>query len=212
MGLEEILQGIREDGRAEVAAIGQQADREAAAILARARARAEADAERLSQAGADALAAERGRLGLAAEVDAARGLRRAREDVFAGALAAAREALAATRERPGYPELLQELLAEALAMCPHPEEVRVDARDVALLDAVPALRATLGPLRAAATAAPTWGGVEVSGADGRVLVRDTLEERLARAEPQLRTIVSRVVPGLLPELLPPDPRPAAVVA
>ena len=39
----------------------------------------------------------------------------------------------------------------------------------------------------------TWGGVEVAGADGR-RVRNTLEERLARADAELRLTAARLIP------------------
>jgi vacuolar-type H+-ATPase subunit E/Vma4 len=56
---------------------------------------------------------------------------------------------------------------------------RIDPRDEAL---APQGESTL----------ETWGGVELEAADGRV-VRNTLEERLRRAEPELRRLAAHAL-------------------
>ena len=196
MALADILRDIEQAARAEAAGIEQESRAEAARILREARARAAVEAESVSDARAEDLRAERERLRLSASVDAVRGLRLAREEACQTALQAARAHLAETRSRPDYPQILQGLLAQALAACPAAEEIRVDPRDAPLVSH-PNARARLGAVRVVA-AGTTWGGVDAVAAGGRVVVRNTVEERLARAEPYLRELVARTVPGMAP--------------
>ena len=54
--------------------------------------------------------------------------------------------------------------------------------------------AELGTDIAVEPALETWGGVVGDGGDG-CLARNTLEERLANAEPALRLVLARIAPA-----------------
>ena len=70
------------------------------------------------------------------------------------------------------------LLAESRAALPAARELRIDRRDA---DLARPLADGLG----VELTLDTWGGLELASDDGRTL-RNTLEERLANAEPLLR--------------------------
>ncbi len=99
-------------------------------------------------------------------------LRAAREDAFASLLVGVGEALGALRSSDAYAAHFAALLAESRAALPDARGLRIDPRDQ---DLAPAGEPALD----------TWGGLELAGDDGRTL-RNTLEERLANAEPLLR--------------------------
>ncbi len=201
MALQDILAAIERDGEREVAATLAEAEREAASILARAREEASRRAAEVEGAAAAELEAEEERILREARLRATRLLREAREEVYRAALAEARRRLAGVRARPCYPAILRALLEEALAALPEAEVVVADARDAE------AFAGAAGG-RSVRPALETWGGVEVATGDGR-LVRNTLEERLARAEPFLRALVASRIPGMAPEALE-DDRPPEV--
>lgn len=108
------------------------------------------------------------------------GLARVREEYLQRALAAARESLAGQRDQVGYPDVLERLVREALeALGESGARVHVDPRDAACV------RASLGHLPDRPEITPdlgTAGGVIVESADGRILVDNTFDSRLARAE------------------------------
>jgi V/A-type H+-transporting ATPase subunit E len=129
---------------------------------------------------ADALRA-RARLAASAVV------RRARDESFRECLAEVRQRLEAVRSSATYPAVLRALLTESLAALPGATMLRVDPRDAALAaDLVAELDARLeiqGTLE-------TAGGVELVRGEDRV-VRNTVEERLANAEPALTLLFGR---------------------
>jgi vacuolar-type H+-ATPase subunit E/Vma4 len=85
-------------------------------------------------------------------------------------------------------------LDESLANLADAEVVQVDPRDVAIAEQVRSQRSLKLCI---APDIETWGGVVVRTADGRA-VRNTLEERLERADPFLRPVVASIVPGMAP--------------
>jgi len=171
-------------------AIRREASEEAERRLDDARQRAQAiedeahvQAERLREQ-MEAEAAREGAESLRQQVQAARlqalrETRRRREEIFQQAQAEVRQALSTARDEENYPALLEALVAEARTALPDAALARVDPRDAAREpSAEPCLE--------------TWGGVELEAADGRI-VRNTLEERLRRAEPELRRLAARAM-------------------
>jgi vacuolar-type H+-ATPase subunit E/Vma4 len=124
-------------------------------------------------------AALRHRLVNAARLEALRQTRASQETIFAAAHSQLRERLREARSRPDYAALFAALLAEAQAALPGATVIRIDPLDAAL---APHAESTLD----------TWGGVELEAADGRI-VRNTLEERLRRAEPELRRLAAHAL-------------------
>jgi vacuolar-type H+-ATPase subunit E/Vma4 len=195
MGVAEILRAIEQEADEEVARIGAEARRQADAILAEARREADHTGAAVVAAAVDRLDAERRRLRQDALAAAARLSRTTREVIYQRALGKAGARLAAVRDRPDYQSLLGDLLREAVSALPDAKVVRVDPRDAHAVAAL-AAEAGVGAMRVDAER-DTRGGVEVATEDGRA-VRNTLEERLARAEPYLRAVVARTVPGMGP--------------
>ncbi|MHC4938856.1 MAG: V-type ATP synthase subunit E [Planctomycetota bacterium] len=107
--------------------------------------------------------------------------RAAREQVFAQAFAQLSAALENARSREDYARIFAMLLAEADRALPDASIVRIDPRDAGHVDD-----------RTVETTLRSWGGVELAAADGRV-VRNTLEERLRRAEPELRRLAANAL-------------------
>ena len=102
----------------------------------------------------------------------------AQEEAFATLVNGIRAELADLRSTSEYPELFRALLAESRAALPAARRLRVDRRDFDLAT----------PLAGGLDVDPvldSWGGVELASDDGRI-VRNTVEERLANAEPVLR--------------------------
>jgi vacuolar-type H+-ATPase subunit E/Vma4 len=192
MPLPDILRAIEEGGDEEVARIEAEAEREVEAILARARAEAERVAQEVRQPLGAELRVATERLRGRARAEAARLLRESREEVYRRVLDLVVARLASIRERPGYRASLRALVDEALGALPDAAVVHVDPRDA---EAVGNDR--LPPGVRVAPDLQTWGGVEAAAEDGRV-IRNTLEERLRRADPFVRPLIAKALPGTPP--------------
>jgi vacuolar-type H+-ATPase subunit E/Vma4 len=178
MALADLLQAIEADAAAERARADRETAAEATAIVEQARAQAAELAAELAAEPEGEARAQAERTRALARMDASAVVRSAREEAFASLLAGIRSQLDAVRGAASYPELFRSLLAESRAALPEAHELRVDPRDLDL-----ATKLARG-LRVD-TALDTWGGLELAGDDGRT-IRNTLEERLANAEPLLR--------------------------
>jgi len=191
MALHDLLAAIEAEATAEVARLRDGRHREAGAIIADAERQAR-DLEAAAVAAAEREEREAGELRLTAARDhAAAGLRDAHEAAYQLIAAETRARLAAARDRDDYPAILAALLAEARAALPTATVVRVDPADE------PLARGLLpgdSPVRVEATLRSA-GGVEVADGAG-TRVRNTVEERLAAAEPALRALAGRLLrPG-----------------
>lgn len=195
MSLEAVLAAIRQQGDTEARDIEQRAQMEVARILA------EAEREReLSQQAAErhALAtarAERARILQAASLEALQIMGSAQQNLVDRVLAQLRTRLSQLRSSPEYPAVLRRLLVEGMEVMAG----SLGDGDTVQLFVDPRDRDLLGPMLAALPMAcvpryelDTWGGVLVTGADGRVSVDNTLETRLEEATGYFR----RVLPAL----------------
>lgn len=187
-GIPALLAAIKAEADQELAQLDTQAHLQAEALVDGAR----ADAERLEREPVDLqepdLAREAARRLAAARLDAQNRVRQVREEAFQDALAALRARLTTVREEPGYAQMLASLVAEAVEALPSGKRLLVDPRDEDLA------RRTAAELDLELLVEPTlqtWGGVVLDGGEGRV-VRNTLEERLANAEPSLRLELARI--------------------
>jgi V/A-type H+/Na+-transporting ATPase subunit E len=178
MALADLLRAIEAEADAERARADRETAVEAAEIVERARDEAGALEAALTAAPETEARAEAARMRALARLDASSAVRSAREDAFGSLLTGIRATLAALRGTDAYPALLEALLAESRAALPSARELRVDRRDADL--ALP-LADGLG----VELTLDTWGGLELASDDGRT-IRNTLEERLANAEPLLR--------------------------
>ena len=187
MALSDLLAGLQAEAAAEEAALEAETRAEVTRIGEQAQAEARLLREHALQADEDELRREAEALRARARLAAAAAVRRAREDAFDELLVEVRGRLGALRESATYPALLRALLREGLSALPAATSLRVDPRDerlaadlVAELDAELQIVATL----------ETAGGVELTRGEDRA-VRNTVEDRLANAEPTLRLLFGR---------------------
>jgi len=179
MALRNVLDTIRREADEEAERRRVHARTVVAEIEEQARAQATVWREEMEAAAAREAAESRRRLVNAARLEALRKTRAAQEAVYAAAHAQVREQLQRARDRPDYARLFTSLLAHAQTALTDAAVIRIDPRDAAL---APHAESTID----------TWGGVELEAADGR-MVRNTLEERLRRAEPELRRLAAHAL-------------------
>jgi V/A-type H+/Na+-transporting ATPase subunit E len=178
MALDDLLRAIEAEAHeqrlladrekaASATAIVEAAGREAAALQAQLAEAPEAD----SREAAEAVRA-------AARLQAAVTIRVAREAAYESVLDRVRVKLSVLRGSATYPAVFRALLDESRAALPDAGELRVDRHDADLATSI------ADDLRVVAVL-DTWGGMELAGDDGRS-IRNTLEERLANADLELR--------------------------
>lgn len=185
MALADILTAIRRDAEAEIAVAEAEARADMGALLLQAatdgaRAEAEVASQRDRELGvAIALIAGEARLA------AARTLRIAREQLFRAVLVQVHGRVEALRGEACFASVTAHLLAEGLALMPDPSVVRTDPRDrclvVGVLDRI-GVEAEVDPSLVSA------GGLQLVNDTG--VVDNTFEQRLANAEPYLRSMFS----------------------
>jgi vacuolar-type H+-ATPase subunit E/Vma4 len=184
MALENLLAGLKADADAETARLEAETQAESDRIVDNARAEARLLQEQAVRADERELRQEAEQRRANARLDAAAGLREAREELFQEFLTEVRTRLSALRDRPDYRDLLRALIRESLHALPVATILRVDRRDEPLArDVLEELDAELD----VDTGLKTAGGVELESTDGRT-VRNTIEERFANAEPALRLL------------------------
>lgn len=193
MALSELLTAIQADADAERAERLRRAEREAAAIEAAASSEA-AELERrlVAEAGRQARA-DAARRVATARLAAVREIRDGREDTFLELREQLTRELAGARDDTGYPELLGALIAEALAALPDATRLSIDARDAHLAAAHLPEQSTIF----LDTTLQTWGGAIATSDSGRRVV-NTLEQRLADAEPSMRLLHGQALAGARP--------------
>ena len=191
MTLVDLLAGLEAEAASETARLEAETREEADRIVETARAEARALQEQAVRAGEAELRREAEQRRALARLAAAAAVREAREDAFREFLAEVRARLDALRGSSGYPSVLRALIRESRAALPAATTLRVDPRDERLAaDLLGELDAELQLL----TALETAGGVELASGDGR-RVRNTVEERLANAEPALRLLFGETQRG-----------------
>ncbi|HEU5387640.1 MAG TPA: V-type ATP synthase subunit E family protein [Streptosporangiaceae bacterium] len=184
MALPDLLAAIEADAAAEAARLRAERTTAAAAILADAGQQA-ADLQAAAVAAAESQERRAGKLRLAAARAAASNrILDAREAACQQILGDVRAELGAIRGRGDYPEILAGLIAEARDMLPGCVTLRVDPADEALarrlLHGDDKLR--VEPVLSSA------GGAEVTDGAGATAI-NTVEARLAAAEPVLRALI-----------------------
>lgn len=193
MALADILAAIRHETEEEIVRIGSAAKDEIAAIEADADAAAMAAQGQASHANDHVAKASEDRIRNRAQLGANRRLREAEEQVFHKALERVRARLDDLVATDRYRLVMGSLVAESREVLPSAMILRVAQADVDLAKSVVEagqfadciVEATLEDGR----------GIELSTNDGR-LVRNTLEVRVARAEPHLRRLLAREVPEI----------------
>lgn len=183
MGLAELLAALQDDAQDEIARLDRDASTQAQQLLTDAEQRAHTLHSEPVEAAEARAAAEAVTLLSGARLDAGRILRGAREVAFRAILDDVRDRLAALRDDPVYQSVFAALVRESLAALPAGRALRIDPRDEAIAARV--LRKLERGDVTLDACLRTLGGVELASPDGRLL-RNTLEERLANAQPGLR--------------------------
>jgi vacuolar-type H+-ATPase subunit E/Vma4 len=191
MALTDLLKSLEAEAAAEAARLDAEAADRARAVVEAARAEARSIEELAARADEDELGRMSTQRRAAARLAAAGTLRDTREECFRAVLAAVRARLESLREADAYPAVLQAAIRESMDALPVASVLRVDPRDESLAKEV---LERLGVRLTVTATLETAGGVELVGDRGRT-VRNTLEERLANAEPELRLLFGRTLVG-----------------
>ena len=195
MSLVDLLAGLEAEAAVETARLETETREEADRIVEAARAEARTLQEQAVQAVEGEVQQEAERRRALARLAAAEALREAREETFREFRAEVRARLDTLRESAAYPSVLRALIRESLAALPAATVLLVDPRDERL---AAGLLAELGASPQVSAALETAGGVDLARGDGRT-VRNTVEERLANAEPALRLLFGEALAGRAPE-------------
>jgi len=190
MTLSDLLAGLKAEAAAEDAQLDAETRAEANRIDAAAQDEARMLQEQALRAVEDELRAEAETRRARARLAAAAAVRQAHEDAFHEFLAEVHRRLDAVRESPSYPTVLRALLRESLTALPAAGLLRVDPRDERI---AADLLVELGANLEIAATLETAGGVELARGADRV-VRNTVEERFANAEPALRLLFDQTQP------------------
>jgi vacuolar-type H+-ATPase subunit E/Vma4 len=194
MGLEAILEAIRASGRAQVKEIETRTEAEAEQILGQAGVEAQKIRNEARQAALSGAAAERARILHEERLKGIRLLGNMQKDLVDMALTHAGERLAEWRSMPAYPTVLRSLVEEALAELPQAEQehfrLQADPRDRLLIEEI---LPEIGCDVHATYPLDSCGGAVVTSWDERIVVDNTLETRLRRAESFLRRHLPRLV-------------------
>jgi vacuolar-type H+-ATPase subunit E/Vma4 len=190
MALSDLLAGLKAEAAAEDARFDVETRAEATRIGAAAHDEARIIQEQALRAVEDELREEAETRRARARLAAAAAVRQAHEEAFHEFLAEVSRRLDTIRKSPGYPTLLRALLRESLTALPAAALLRVDPRDERM---AADLLAELGAKLEIAGTLATAGGVELARGEDCV-VRNTVEERFANAEPALRLLFGRAQP------------------
>jgi vacuolar-type H+-ATPase subunit E/Vma4 len=190
MSIEDILRALDEQCRQECQEIFSRAEGEAKQILDKAQDEAEAIRQtRLAKVKAEAESETTSML-YSARLKSKNEIISEKEKIAEKVLVAAESRLQGLRSQSDYPAVLEGLIKEGLTRITGKVVVHVDPADEAVADTV--VRG-LGIDYELRTDIQTVGGAEVSDADGRVRIINTVEERLNRAREKLRMQVSGIL-------------------
>jgi V/A-type H+-transporting ATPase subunit E len=191
MGLQAILEKIRNSGDAQIQELEKDTQARVNDILAQAQMEArQIEEDACANASAPAVA-ERARILHRARLEALRIVGEVRENLVDTAIARARERLAAFRADPAYASVLRALTEQALTelSADGVEKVQLlaDPRDRALLDEI---LADMDLELLVSYSLNCWGGLIAKSSDGRVVVINTFESRLESGTAFLRSHLS----------------------
>jgi vacuolar-type H+-ATPase subunit E/Vma4 len=193
MSLHAILEAIRESGEAKVREIESRAYTQMHEMMANARLEAERMQEQASASSLEPAYPERARIVHRARLEAMQITGNTRKELVDATLEQVRGRLAGFRTDPRYPEVLRNLLQQALSelsgsgwqvMGAGSTCLEADPCDRPLLEA---LLQELHLNLPVSYSIQCWGGLIARNENGRVAVINTLEARLERAVPYLRS-------------------------
>jgi vacuolar-type H+-ATPase subunit E/Vma4 len=198
-GVQSVLEEIRSLGSARVQEIEAEARARADRILSDADAEASELREAILREAVAPAQRERAQILHQARQQALKILDAGRQEVVDLALSLTRQRLAAFRQDPDYPAVIDQLVAEALTALhgsltgdelPHLAFDPDDRDQVERALSSPEDERVLQELEM-----DSWGGVIARSPDGRVVIDNTLEARLIQATPFLRRNLPRLLKG-----------------
>ena len=190
MALDDIFRALAEQAESEIDEILQDARDRADAILAEAQEDAEQVKEsRMSEVERSARAKAAQSIN-AARLESKKRVASAKQKAVVEVFDQAKEALKMVRSTKGYPELFRELAEEAGGTLAGEPEVLVDPVDMELaqstfskMDITVSLSSELS----------TAGGLVMTSDGGRIMRRNTLEERLGKASQMIQAEVAEIL-------------------
>jgi V/A-type H+-transporting ATPase subunit E len=194
MSIEDIIAALDEQCRSECQAVFQEAEREAKRILEQ----AEADAEEIRRSKKEKAIAsaesEAAALLYSARLRAKNLAVEVKESVLEEVIKRAHEETEKLRNDPAYPELMADLLKEAVAVVGDEGVVHVDPRDRGVAEKALSLTG-LGGKFSLQDDLECSGGLVVSDREGRINIVNTFDERLKRAKERLKLDITRILFG-----------------
>jgi vacuolar-type H+-ATPase subunit E/Vma4 len=193
MSLHAILEVIRDSGESKVREIESRTYAQTHEMITNARLEAERVQEQAYASALEPAYQERARIIHRARLEAMQIIGNTRKEIVDAALEQARGRLAGFRTDPRYPEVLRDLLEEALMalngsgwqeMATGSTCLEADPSDRPLLDA---MLAELHLDLKVSYSIQCWGGLIARNENGRIAVINTLEARLDRALPYVRS-------------------------
>ncbi len=197
MSSQALLDAIEKAGKAQLAQLEQETSERVEEILAEAKETAESRREAAYREAIRPKAVERARRRHEARMAALKITAATRGQTAEMLLDQVEARLQSLREQPAYQELFRRLVEEAVATLGRNEiadpatsglpRLIVDGRDE------PLAQKTLQALSLEMEIAPdleSWGGVVLQSGDGRIVVNNTLENRLEQLKPHLGTFIS----------------------
>lgn len=192
MSIEDILQALDDECRAECQEIFRRAEQEAKQIIEKAQAEAEEIRRaRLARIRAEAESESTAML-YSARLKSKNEIIRAKEKVVEKALTEAARSMEDLRSRGDYRNILAGLIEEGLFRVGGRVVLHVDPNDEKLADGIMREKGVEYEIRPDIS---TLGGAVIADADERVRVVNTVEERLNRAREKLRMQVSAILFG-----------------
>lgn len=201
MGLSSILAAIRTMGNTRVEEIKQEAQVQADELLASARSEAQEIEKQAYLTAVMPASKERARIIHHARLDAMRLVGNLREQLVDTAMEGACDRLGNIRNDDIYITVLGRLTKEALGELQRSlgdmqsAILDADPRDQALLESI---LLDLGVDLQVNNSLSCWGGLIAKSDDGKVVVINTLESRLARATPYLRPYLAALFENEIP--------------
>ncbi|MCL4554923.1 MAG: V-type ATP synthase subunit E family protein [Actinobacteria bacterium] len=190
MALEDIFRALDEQAEDECAALLEAARVQASSIAADAADEAEAIRNGCLLSAQTSGQEDSARRVNVVRLDAQKRMGSVKEEIVTRVFSSSREKLSEIRRADGYPELFRALLEEAVTDMSEPPEVLVDPADEELALKTLADIGAQGSVRAEIS---TMGGVVVSYADGRIVRRNTIEDRLEKAIPYIKSDVAEIL-------------------
>lgn len=190
MAIEDILRALEEQAQADIDAVLSEAREHSALIVRQAEEEAALVRQTYEQQVERVARGEAAKIVNAARLEAKMAVSSVRGEGVDHVFETARERLGQLRTSPEYPELFARLMAEALEGASGDVVVHVDPADEAAASDLVARHAPGARVVADLSSA---GGVVVESEGGRIVRRNTLEDRLDRARQYLQADVAKVL-------------------